>query len=154
MNLKHIGIAIIAIGLLSSAVFWQFTVRLNEELHKECPLPLESCPFRTSLPLESYFGFSVSGATVLLGAYLFMRKAVERKVETKKDWDKILKGLEGDEKYVFAKIKDSGGLIFQNELIEKLGYSKVKVSRILDKLEVKGFVERRRRGMSNIVVLQ
>ncbi|RLE76927.1 MAG: transcriptional regulator, partial [Thermoprotei archaeon] len=34
------------------------------------------------------------------------------------------------------------------------GFSKAKVSRILDKLEAMGLVERKRRGMSNIVLLR
>ncbi len=154
MNYKETGIALIVIGILSFAVFWQFTVRLNEELHKTCPLPLESCPFRTSFPLESYFGFSLSGTTILIGLFLFLRKIIEKKVETKKDWNKIMKTLEGCERNVFAAVKDGGGLIFQNELIKKTGFSKVKVSRVLDKLEVKNLIERRRRGMGNIVVLK
>jgi len=153
MNFKYLGIILIVIGMASLVVFWQFTTRLNEELHKQCPLPLESCPFKTSMPVESYFGFSLSGVIILIGMLLFLQKPVAVE-ERKKDWNKILNGLESDEKNVYAAIKDAGGLIFQNELVEKTGYSKVKVSRILDKLEVKGFVERRRRGMSNIVVLK
>ncbi len=153
MNFKQLGFLLIIIGLLSFGIFWQFTVRLNEELHKSCPLPLESCPFRTSLPIESYFGFSVSGIITLLGVFLFAKRQIKI-AETKKDWNKIMKTLEGCERNVFAAVKDGGGLIFQNELIKKTGFSKVKVSRVLDKLEMKNLIERRRRGMSNIVVLK
>ncbi|MEK6845043.1 MAG: MarR family transcriptional regulator [Nanoarchaeota archaeon] len=44
--------------------------------------------------------------------------------------------------------------IFQAELIEKTKFGKAKITRILDRLEGKGFVERKRRGMTNIVVLR
>jgi uncharacterized membrane protein len=44
--------------------------------------------------------------------------------------------------------------LFQAELIEKTDFNKVKVSRILDKLEGKGLIERRRRGMTNLVLLK
>jgi uncharacterized membrane protein len=65
-----------------------------------------------------------------------------------------LKSLQDDERKVYDLIVNAEGFMFQNDLIEKTGYSKVKVSRILDKLEMKGIVERRRRGMANIVVLK
>ena len=47
----------------------------------------------------------------------------------------------------------SNGTIFQSDLVEKSDFSKVKVSRILDKLEGRQLIERKRRGMTNVVVL-
>jgi uncharacterized membrane protein len=44
--------------------------------------------------------------------------------------------------------------MFQSELVEKTGYSKSKVSLILDRLEAKRILERKRRGMTNAVVLK
>ena len=44
--------------------------------------------------------------------------------------------------------------IFQADLIEKTGFGKAKMTRILDRLEGKGFVERKRRGMTNVVVIR
>jgi len=38
--------------------------------------------------------------------------------------------------------------------MEKLGIGKVGITRLLDKLEAKQIIERKRRGMSNIVVLK
>ena len=48
----------------------------------------------------------------------------------------------------------SQGAVFQGELVEKMGYSKVKVSRILDKLEGQNLIERRRRGLANMVLIK
>jgi uncharacterized membrane protein len=62
--------------------------------------------------------------------------------------------LEGEEAQVYKIIADENGMVFQNKIIEKTGFTKVKVSRILDTLEHKGLLERRRRGMSNVVVLR
>jgi len=39
-------------------------------------------------------------------------------------------------------------------LIEKTGFGKAKMTRIIDRLEGRCFVERKRRGMTNIVVLK
>ena len=44
--------------------------------------------------------------------------------------------------------------MFQSELVEKTGHTKVKMTRILDKLEAKGLIERRRKGMTNLVFLK
>jgi len=44
--------------------------------------------------------------------------------------------------------------MFQSELVDENGYTKVKVTRILDKLEGRGLIERRRRGMTNVVILK
>ena len=50
--------------------------------------------------------------------------------------------------------QEENGAIFQKTLMEKLEIGKVKTTRLLDKLESKQFIERKRRGMNNIVVLK
>jgi len=65
-----------------------------------------------------------------------------------------LSALESDEKKIMEILEDNKGSVFQSEIVKRLGYSKVKVSRVLDKLEQKGLVERKRRGMANLVVLK
>ena len=44
--------------------------------------------------------------------------------------------------------------MFQRDLMEKLEIGKVKTTRLLDKLESKQIIERKRRGMNNIIVLK
>lgn len=67
---------------------------------------------------------------------------------------KIMSGLKTEEKRLYELTSGSGGAIFQADLVEKSGFSKVKVSRILDKLEGRGLIERRRRGMTNMVIVK
>lgn len=94
------------------------------------------------------------------GAYLLIpisaEKPAEKSVlETRKDrWEKIAKTLKDDERKIYKVILDSDGLVNQSELAEKTGLSKSNVSRSLDLLESKGLVERKRRGMGNIVSLK
>ena len=59
-----------------------------------------------------------------------------------------------DEKVIVKAIEDADGTMFQSDVVEKTGFSKVKVSRILDKLEGRQVLERKRRGMTNVVVLR
>ncbi len=55
---------------------------------------------------------------------------------------------------LYEKIFAGGGVMFQSDLVEQSGFAKAKVSRILDKMEARGIVEKRRRGMTNAVVLK
>ena len=94
------------------------------------------------------------------GAYLLLPISVEKPAEIsvlgerKERWEKISKTLKDDERKIYDVIIHSDGLINQSELAEKTGLSKSNVSRSLDLLESKGLVERKRRGMGNIVLLK
>jgi len=73
--------------------------------------------------------------------------------ERKKRWESIAKTLKEDEQKIYTAIIEEG-IIAQSEIVEKTGLPKSNVSRALYMLESKGFVERRRRGMGNIVLLK
>lgn len=83
-----------------------------------------------------------------------IKQQIEPKEITKENYQKILGKLDDDEKQVFNKILASEGTIFQSDLVGKTEFTKVKVTRILDKLEGKNLIERKRRGMTNVVILK
>ena len=70
------------------------------------------------------------------------------------DYAKILPTLKDDEQKVFKAVLEFDGIIAQSELSGLTGVSKSNISRALDLLESRGYVERRRRGMGNIIVLK
>ena len=71
------------------------------------------------------------------------------------DWEKVIQKLiDEDERGIVQIVADEGGTIFQSQLVERSGFSKSKVSLVLDRLEARGILERRRHGMSNAVVLK
>ena len=73
----------------------------------------------------------------------------------KNGWNGLLERLtNADEKRIVSLIIDEGGTIFQSQLVDRSGYSKSKVSLILDRLEAKKILERKRHGMSNAIVLK
>ena len=75
--------------------------------------------------------------------------------ELKMRWDELLEKLTNpDEQKIVSLIIEEGGTIFQSQLVDRSGYSKSKVSLILDRLEAKKIVERKRHGMSNAIVLK
>lgn len=70
-------------------------------------------------------------------------------------WSRTLQGLvDADEQTVYRIVVDAGGTMFQGELVEQSGFSKTKISLILDRLEAQRILERKRYGMSNIVQLK
>lgn len=69
-------------------------------------------------------------------------------------FEEIADGLKEDEASVLRAIIASDGMIMQGELVEKTGLPKSTVSKCLDALEVRGLVERRRRGMGNVILLK
>ncbi|VVB99375.1 MarR family protein [uncultured archaeon] len=101
----------------------------------------------------------VIGAIVAFIAYQFYWKKPEEKgeaisVDRKKPKKIDVSSLDTDERKVIEIVREGNGSVFQSEIVKRLGYSKVKVSRILDKMEQKGLLEKKRRGMANLVVLK
>ena len=72
----------------------------------------------------------------------------------KEVWEHTLKTLRDDELRIYETVYAVDGIIYQSELVEKTGFSKAKVSRCLSTLESRGLLERKRRGMSNLVLLK
>jgi len=73
--------------------------------------------------------------------------------ERKRRWESIVKTLKEDEQKIFTAIIEEG-IIAQSEIVEKTGLPKSNVSRALYALESRGLIERRRRGMGNIILLK
>ena len=114
----------------------------------------ETCPHVTVLN-QTYVGYLLSLVIFIIGVFLLIFGGKPEKIEGNKDkWESVSKTLTGDEKTVYEKIIASEGVIFQSELVEKTEFPKAKVSRILDKMEARGLLEKRRRGMTNAIVLK
>jgi uncharacterized membrane protein len=77
-------------------------------------------------------------------------------LQNNEDWtpemrNLALRLLQGDERRMLRQIFDAGGQILQKDLVYRAGFSKVKVTRLLDKLERKGLIIRERHGSTNLV---
>ena len=73
--------------------------------------------------------------------------------ERRQHWEDIAKTLKSDEQKLYKAIIDEG-IVNQSDLVEKTGLPKSNVSRALYSLESRGLIERRRRGMGNVVLLK
>jgi len=156
MNTKQAGFIIIGISVLLFVVMISFIKEIQAIAIAQCSCVGGTCPMQNNLPIQGYLGITLSGIIGLFGGYLVITSKNMEKISIKKSKriKQMLKTLNGDQKKTYDLIENSDGAIFQSELVEKTKFSKVKVSRILDKLEGKGLIVRRRRGMSNIVILK
>ncbi|MGQ9596902.1 MAG: helix-turn-helix transcriptional regulator [Thermoproteota archaeon] len=66
--------------------------------------------------------------------------------------DFVFKTLSENKKEIYKLILDKDGFAFQSELVETSKISKSTVSIILNRLEANGLIEKRKSGMSNIII--
>jgi len=164
MKNRTVGMLIVGIALVIGFIIYMFNQAMTTIVATECTHGL-SCPMWGTINFETNVAIGLMIIVVGIGLYLVffskdevIVKRITRQVEmskpTKDAYEKILRGLGDEEKTVLEGVIASEGTIFQSDLVEKSGLSKVKVSRILDKLEGLGLVERKQRGMTNVVLLK
>ncbi len=160
-NSKNIGYLLIGFSIVLLLILAFIKVNYDKQsvvlckMYQEENLDMENCPVHksnTSWWIVSAFGI----AFIILGAgmyIMFQKKPIIE--EAKKEFKQIDQSKLGDEeRKIYELIKNKSGSAYQTDLIKESEFGKVKVSRILDKLESKGILERKRRGMTNIIVLK
>jgi uncharacterized membrane protein len=150
MENKQQGLLVAAIGVILIVLMTSLipVIRNAEASDCGCSADGGTCQYVNRLPFQFYLGFSV------VGILFYLSYTLVTKDNPKKKQIKIPDNLSKEEKQIIDEIIKQEGMIFQSELVEKLGISKVKVTRLLDKLEGRHLIERRRRGMTNAVILK
>ena len=156
---KVISIPLIVLGLILLIVFSVIKINLDQQavflcnaVEQDPNLTMEQCPaHQQSNSWYLFLGFGISIFTLLAGIFLlFFNFAKPKTEENKIDTTK----LDPLEKKVVEFIKEREGSVYQSDLVKEFEWTKVKTTRILDKLENKKILERKRRGMTNLVVLK
>lgn len=160
-NRTMLGILAIVLILFAVAVYF-YNTTLNQLAAGSCTTAPADCPHEKIVQTQNVI---IAVLIIVIGAivawiFVQMRKKPaiekERRTEAAAPAPKKIdsSSLEPDERKVIEIVNDNEGSAFQSDIIKKLGYTKVKVSRILDRMEQKGIIERKRRGMANLVVLK
>ena len=160
MEKKNVGYLIIGIAIILIAIIFIFNSALQDIVGASCTAVGhgDSCPMYNTITQQTYLALAIVGVLVIIGLVLIFTKPKE-KIIIKKIKEKTIKkhidisGLRQEDKQVLKLIQEQGTM-FQADIIEKTNFGKAKVSRIIDRLEGKGIVERKRRGMTNVVVLK
>ncbi len=151
MENKTVGYIVTGIGLVVGLIIVLFNRALTEIVNTTCSHG-PSCPMYTSIKFQTWISGIIMGAIIVVGLYLIF--ASKRKHDAPVHKPKLPKDLTKDEKTVVDKLTAADGTIFQSDLVEQTGFTKVKVTRMLDRLEGRGLIERKRRGMTNVVILK
>ena len=155
MDNKNLGYTLIVVSLILLVILLFVKADMDKQGAYLCKLtaaeglPLDKCPAHES---SSSWLIVIAIIVVVLGLGAGISMILPKKVSQptiKIDTSK----LDGEEKNVYLILKKNNG-IYQSDLIKETGFSKVKITRVLDKLESKGVIERRRRGMTNAIFLK
>jgi DNA-binding transcriptional ArsR family regulator len=71
----------------------------------------------------------------------------------RQEWEETAERLANNEREVYETVLEADGVMAQSDIVEQTDLSKATVSRTLDSLETKNLLERKRRGMGNMVLL-
>jgi uncharacterized membrane protein len=161
INTRAAGYAVIGFAVILAIVLVAVKSDLDVRDERLCSdtqalgLDMATCPAHTTNTGWYLMGaFGIAFFILAVGIYLVFMPKKAQNPESRALADIDTSKLDEDEKKVYEMIKAAGGSMFQGDVIKQLGYTKVTVSRLIDKLEMKGIVERKRRGMSNLVVLK
>ena len=168
LNQKTIGSLLIAFSFI--LLFILIWVKLNVDAEQsflcqiveETPeVTMEQCPAHDSnTSWLLLVGFGIAFIILASGFYLLFAPvrdaasvppAASRK---QKIAEPDYSALTEEEKKIYDLLTLKEGSMYQSDLVKETDFTKVKVSRILDRLEGKQMIERKRIGMTNIVVLR
>lgn len=162
---KTLGYSLIVLSVLLSIIIIFFKVNFDSQavflckaIENDPVLTMEDCPAHTSsIPWLIILSFAISSLIFVAGLYLaiFDRKRDLGNKVKKTFMEFNPSSLNQEEKIVYDFIKEKGGSVYQSDIVKSLEMSKVKTTRILDTLEHDyNILERKRRGMTNIIFLK
>src|SRR3989344_3289144 len=155
---KNIGYIMIAASLALIFVLAFVKVDVDSQSNFLCKtiaendMDMSKCPaHKSNVSWLILVSFGMAFLLLGVGSYMtFLPKKSEKKEFKTIDVSK----MDEDEKRIYNILKTKDGSAYQSDLIKETQFTKVKITRILDKLEQRGIVERKRRGMTNIIVLK
>jgi len=155
VSYREVGAVVVAASIILFYILTSFLASLHEMNQASCTCGSECSMQELSTPTEYYVGLFGLSVLAFTGLALVVKGGDFGSARLDKgEWKKIKESLDDNEKNIVDQLLEADGVVFQSELVEKTGLSKVKVTRTLDKLESRRLLERRRRGMNNIIVLK
>lgn len=157
MRNKSVGYLVVGISLFIFAIVLIFNSALKSIVGETCSHG-PTCSMFDTIAAQTWISLAIGILVLFIGIFLIFsreeKEIVIKMVKEKVKQKKIdMTGLDSVEKKAVSLLQVEGAM-FQKSLMEELGVGKVKMTRLLDKLEAKQIVERKRRGMNNLVVLK
>ena len=164
MKPRYLGISIIAISIIILTCLFYLNNILSKQslencvefckLQKDSSCSIDSCKAnRQHNDHEKIISVLEILVAFLAGIGFYLSLIKTEKIIEQKKYD--ISKLNSEEKKIFFFIKENKDKgIYQSNIVKYFNFPKSKVSRILDKLEQNGIIERKRRGMTNIIFLK
>jgi uncharacterized membrane protein len=157
MKNKNVGYLIVGISIFIFLIVLIFNSALKTIVGATCSHG-PTCSMFDTIAVQTWISLAIGVLVLFIGIFMIFSKE-EKEIIIKRVKEKVqkkkldLSGLDSVERKAVNLLKVEGA-VFQKSLMEELGVGKVKMTRLLDKLEAKQIVERKRRGMNNIVVFK
>ena len=149
MKERKVGYLVLGFCLAFLLIVISYDLTLSQIVNTSCSHGTE-CAMYASLRLQRWISFVLLGVIFLIGLYFILNKKIRNVVrERKRDIS-----LDDEERQIVSLLKSNDNSLYQSDLIKETGKSKVQMTRVLDRLEAKKVIDRRRRGMTNIIILK
>lgn len=160
MKNRNVGFLIVGISIVIGVIVLIFNAGLKKIVGDTCTHG-PTCSMFDTIAVQTWISLAIACLVLAIGLFFIFTKENEkviiktrtRKIREKKNKVDLSK-LDAKEKRAVKLLQEEDGVIFQKTLMERLNIGKVGMTRLLDKLEAKQIVERKRRGMNNVVVLK
>ncbi len=165
MKNKNVGWLVIGIAAFIFGIIAIFNYGVNNIISATCSHG-PSCSMYTTLKIQTWISIAIALVVFFIGLFLIFAKEEKEiivkkikpyaKLEEKKFDKKSIAELDlnSEEKEVMNLLIENKGNLFQSKIIDSTTFGKVRVTRILDSLEARGLIERKRRGMTNLVTIK
>lgn len=157
METKHVGYLMIGVSVLIGFITFIFNSALTAIVNESCSHG-PTCPMWGTIDAQTKVALGITAFIFIIGVYLafFFKEGAGQPMQkpTKEQFAGAMKLLSQDERTIVEKLIEHEGAMFQSDLVDGTGMQKVKVTRLLDRLEGLKLIERKRRGMTNVVILK
>ena len=137
MENKNVGFLLLGISLVIIAIIFLFNNAMKSLVIDSCgPIHGPTCEMNQTITQQTYLSLAIVAILIIISLVLIFTKPKEKIIIKKVPQKKRIFNLEGlrkEDRQAFRTIQENK-TIFQADLIEKLGFGKAKVSRILDRL--------------------
>lgn len=164
-NQRKLGIVLIVFSLLLGVLLVYVKADMDvkdtflcEAVEENPLLEMNQCPVhKSNASWYLFFAVGIAFLVFTTGTYLYFfpykkQTADEKQKQTFSSVN--TSKLSEEEQKIYALLTEHHGSLYQSDIMKELGCSKVKVTRLLDKMEHQEILERKRRGMTNIIVLK
>lgn len=163
LNQKNLGLILICFSIILLVLLSFVKVNSDNQGAFLCEIVAENqdlrmgdCPAHNNS--TSWLIIAAFGISFLIlgnGLYLYFMPKKKSGILEITDFKEIdISKLNEEERRVYNILKEKDGSMYQSDLIKETDFTKVKMTRILDRMDQIGIIDRKRRGMTNIVVLK